>query len=332
MAVEVLDDNYLALTAIITVGLQFIGYLIAFFLQVDKLTDFLGSMNYVLNVLLTLFLGNNLIARQLYLTFFVVAARLYLGFYLLYRVVKRGHDARFDGFRDKPLSFLGFWVFQMIWVYCNTLNVVLVNSSQKDIDLEALDYVGMAIMVIGLGYEVIGDQQKQAWKNSEASKGAVLCDVGLWGHTRHPNYFGEMFFWIGAFISSLPVVTREDDYFYIAVLSPIITILILLFLGGLPTAEGSSLKKYYKDEESKQTWLAYKQRTSILFPFPPALYAALPLWFKRVFCLELPMYEYDPGDTEEPLSPNANSSANKEDSNSDTPSKQYGATAGSDSK
>ncbi len=137
----------------------------------------------------------------------------------------------------------------MIWVYCNTLNVVLVNSSQKDIDLEALDYVGMAIMVIGLGYEVIGDQQKQAWKNSEASKGAVLCDVGLWGHTRHPNYFGEMFFWIGAFISSLPVVTREDDYFYIAVLSPIITILILLFLGGLPTAEGSSLKKYYKDEE-----------------------------------------------------------------------------------
>ena len=44
------------------------------------------------------------------------------------------------------------------------------------------------------------------------------------------------------------------------------------------------------------------------------------------------MYEYDPGDTEEPLSPNANSSANKEDSNSDTPSKQYGATAGSDSK
>jgi len=95
MAVEVLDDNYLALIGIVTVGLQFIGYLIAYCLQVDKvrklcrwsvrmlstapnsqLTDFLGSMNYVLNVILTLFLGNNLIARQLYLTFFVVAARL----------------------------------------------------------------------------------------------------------------------------------------------------------------------------------------------------------------------------------------------------------------
>jgi len=147
------------------------------------------------------------------------------------------------------LSFLGFWIFQMIWVYCNTLNVILVNSSQKDIKLEALDYVGMAMMVLGLAYEVIGDQQKQAWKNSNASKDAILCDVGLWGHTRHPNYFGEMFFWIGAFISSLPVITREDDYFYIAVLSPLVTILILLFLGGLPTAEGSALKKYYKDEE-----------------------------------------------------------------------------------
>ena len=137
----------------------------------------------------------------------------------------------------------------MIWVYCNTLNVVLVNSSQKDIDLEALDYVGIVVMVVGLAYEIIGDQQKQAWKNSDASKDAIICDVGLWGHTRHPNYFGEMFFWVGAFLSSLPVVTREDSYFYIAVLSPLMTIIILLFLGGLPTAEGSALKKYYKNEE-----------------------------------------------------------------------------------
>ena len=42
-------------------------------------------MNYVINVVLTLFLGGALHARQMYLTWLIVLARLYLGFYLLYR-------------------------------------------------------------------------------------------------------------------------------------------------------------------------------------------------------------------------------------------------------
>lgn len=82
---------------------------------------------------------------------------------------------------------------------------------------------------------------------------------------------------------------------------------------------------------SKQVWLAYKKRTSILFPFPPALYAVLPMWFKRVFCLELPMYEYNPSNSEEPLSPNADSGSSEQKDGS-KPSQQYGATAGSNSK
>ena len=39
MATEVLDENYLALVGIVTVGLQFIGYLIAYGLQVDKVRN-----------------------------------------------------------------------------------------------------------------------------------------------------------------------------------------------------------------------------------------------------------------------------------------------------
>lgn len=39
--------------------------------------------------------------------------------------------------------------------------------------------------------------------------------------------------------------------------------------------------------------MAYRSRTSPLFPLPPALYSALPMWFKRVFLMELAMYETD---------------------------------------
>jgi hypothetical protein len=39
-----------------------------------------------------------------------------LGF-LLIRVLKTGEDKRFDEMRDNFWKFLGFWIFQMIWVW-----------------------------------------------------------------------------------------------------------------------------------------------------------------------------------------------------------------------
>jgi hypothetical protein len=44
---------------------------------------------------------------------------------------------------------------------------------------------------------------------------------------------------------------------------------------------------------SKQAYLAYRKRTSPVFLLPQAVYAALPLVIKQVFCLELPLYETD---------------------------------------
>ena len=39
-----------------------------------------------------------------------------IGGFLLYRVLKTGSDNRFDDIRSKFLSFLGFWVGQILWV------------------------------------------------------------------------------------------------------------------------------------------------------------------------------------------------------------------------
>ena len=36
--------------------------------------------------------------------------------FLLFRIIKTGKDDRFDDKRDKFFPFLGFWVFQMLWV------------------------------------------------------------------------------------------------------------------------------------------------------------------------------------------------------------------------
>lgn len=138
MAVRhVLDDYYLAITFLVSLGLQGSLFLISFALQTDKLyarlfctpetprltlprcrTDFGGSMNFLLLAFLTLFLGNesNFVARNILASVFVMIWAARLGGFLFFRVLKTGKDGRFDEMRAHFFKFAGFWTFQLFWV------------------------------------------------------------------------------------------------------------------------------------------------------------------------------------------------------------------------
>lgn len=42
-------------------------------------------------------------------------------------------------------AFLGFWVFQMFWVFGTCLSIIFINSEPVDVPLGASDYIGWAI-------------------------------------------------------------------------------------------------------------------------------------------------------------------------------------------
>ena len=55
--VTVIDDNHLAVCAIVTVAMQFIFFLVACSCKFDKVTDFAGGTNFVVIAVLTLCLA-----------------------------------------------------------------------------------------------------------------------------------------------------------------------------------------------------------------------------------------------------------------------------------
>jgi steroid 5-alpha reductase family enzyme len=103
-----------------------------------------------------------------------------------------------------------------------------------------------------------------------------------------------MLIWIGIFMSTASVwadAKHSDGWF--TIISPILTVLILLFLSGMPTAEGSNLQRYYEGSAAlKQEYVAYREKTAPIVPCCPAVYGALPSPVKCAACCEYPMYEY----------------------------------------
>lgn len=82
---------------------------------------------------------------------------------------------------------------------------------------------------------------------------------------------------------------------YATILGPFFLTLLLMFVSGLTLSERPGAKKRY--EKGGESWEAYRRylnRTSILIPFPPALYEKMPVFLKRTVFLEFPMYVFDP--------------------------------------
>lgn len=198
--------------------------------------------------------------------------------------------------RSQFFAFLGFWVFQMIWAFGVSVPVIYLNSlpvgdgASDEPPLEWRDYLGYVLFGIGCIFEIAGDLTKNSFRADKSNKGKV-CDVGVWGWCRHPNYFGEIMIWWGIFVSCTAGFEASGyGEGYGTVASPILTMLILLFLSGVPSAEGSSWGRYTKNPEYRPVVLEYIESVPPVVPFPSPVYRVLPGWCKAAFCCEFPMY------------------------------------------
>merc|ERR1719310_1073211 len=105
------------------------------------------------------------------MTMAVVACRLELGLFLLYRVLKRGRDARFDEMRGQCTRFLGFWIYQIFWVYLVSLPVMFVNADPASPEWGAADTAGLTMWAVGFVVQVAADFEKARFRGDPANRG-----------------------------------------------------------------------------------------------------------------------------------------------------------------
>lgn len=124
--------------------------------------------------------------------------------------------------------------------------------------LHWLVWVGVAVWAFGLAFEAVGDAQLAAYKR-DPDRGPVM-DRGLWGWTRHPNYFGDAVVWWGIWIAAVSVWTGSW-WVLLTVLSPIAMTHFIRNVTGAKLLERTMMKRPGYPE--------YAARVPMFLPRPP---------------------------------------------------------------
>jgi steroid 5-alpha reductase family enzyme len=201
--------------------------------------------------------------RAAILTGLVVLWGARLGIYLGMRNLGHGEDYRYQLMRQKVgddkkfvwWSLRRVFVLQCViaWFISLPTQVGQIGGSTS---LGALAYLGIIVFAIGLIFEAVGDYQLRKFKSDPANKGKLMTQ-GLWGWTRHPNYFGDAAVWTG-----LTLIALEAPWGWTTLLSPAVMIFFLYAVSGKAMLERGMDQKYpeYAD---------YKKRVSGFIPWPP---------------------------------------------------------------
>jgi steroid 5-alpha reductase family enzyme len=181
-----------------------------------------------------------------------------LSFYLTVRNMGKGEDRRYRAIRERneprfafKSLYLVFWLQALLaWV----ISLPLLGAFSSIAPLGPLDFAGLGLWLVGFVFEAGGDWQLSRFKKNPANADAVMT-TGLWGYTRHPNYFGEFCIWWGF---GLMAVSAGAWW---AVAGPLLLTVLLLRVSGVSLLEKDIGKR-------RPRYADYVLKTNAFFPGP----------------------------------------------------------------
>jgi steroid 5-alpha reductase family enzyme len=175
------------------------------------------------------------------------------------RTIGRPEDPRYEALLAKAKGNPDLYALRMVYLLQGALAFVISAPIQVGMfesgPMGVIGWVGVAVWLLGVGFEAIGDRQLEAFRRDPAKKGQIM-QTGLWRYTRHPNYFGDACVWWGIFI-----VAAQHWPGVLTLPAPVIMTLLL--------TKGSGARILDKHMSSRAGWAEYARRTSAFVPLPP---------------------------------------------------------------
>jgi steroid 5-alpha reductase family enzyme len=136
---------------------------------------------------------------------------------------------------------------------------VYVVSTRPGRDLGLLDAVALVVGLAAVALETVADHQMRRF-TSTAQRGEVM-DHGVWAWSRHPNYLGELGFWVSMALFGL--AASPGSWWVVA---GAVGIWAMLSLASIPMMEERSLQR-------RPEYQQVVDRVARFFPRPPRVRA-----------------------------------------------------------
>lgn len=183
-----------------------------------------------------------------------------LSLHVLHRVLHEPEDGRYRYLREhwngSQLKFFLFFQGQAIFVVLFALPM-LIAARNPVAGVSLWTVLAVAIWLISVVGESMADAQLTRFRQNPANRGKT-CRDGLWGWSRHPNYFFEWLHWF-----SYVLLAIGAPHGWLALSGPLLMLLFLYRFTGIPYTEAQALRSRGDD------YRAYQREVSALIPWPP---------------------------------------------------------------
>ena len=249
--------NFLAVLA-----MMLLGWVVSLISKNVTHVDSLWGVGFVMIAWLSFTMAEGFMGRRILVTLLVSLWGLRLSLHLSRRNWGHGEDPRYAAWRQKSgnrfwlVSLVKVFVLQAVFLWIISLALQWAQISTVPDSFTALDYIGLAVWIVGFAFEAFADQQLARFKALPGNKGKVM-DQGLWAYSRHPNYFGESLMWWGIFLIALSTPAG-----WWTVVSPLVITTVLLKMTGVTLMEKAIVN-------TRPGYSDYIARTNAFIPWFP---------------------------------------------------------------
>jgi steroid 5-alpha reductase family enzyme len=252
-------NAYLASLAVIFAA-GFVTWLVSLVRRDVSIVDSLWSLMFLLGAASYILFGGTQGPRTTLVMILLAAWSLRLAAYITIRNHGEPEDRRYQAIRENNQPHFWFKSLFIVfglqsflaWVIC--LPVIAAVSAQTPPG--PLDYAAVALWVLGMFFEVVGDHQLTQFRR-KAAPGAVL-NTGLWRYTRHPNYFGEAALWWGFYL----LAVSAGGWW--TVFAPVLMTFLLVRVSGVALLEKDIAQR-------RPAYRDYIRQTNAFLPWRPRL-------------------------------------------------------------